>query len=75
MQFTLNLVIQLLRFTFKIFKDKESIASSMEFNTFRLCKIYTQIVFLDDKCVLIITFRDDQQQQQTLEKICERRPN
>ena len=64
MKFTLNLVIQLLHFIFKIFKNKKYVASSMEINTFRLCKIYTKVVFLDDKCVLIITFRDDQEQQQ-----------
>ena len=59
---TLNLIIQLLHFAFKIFKDKESIAFSIKFNTLRLYKIYTKVVYLDDKCVLIIALRDDQEQ-------------
>ena len=75
MKLTLNWLIQLLRFVLNIFKDKECIAFSMEINTFRLCKIYRKVVYLDDKCVLIIALRDNQEQQQSLEKISKRLSN
>ena len=69
MKLTFNLIIQLLHFVFKIYKDKKSIAFISEFNTFRLYKIYTKVVYLDDKYILIIALLDDQEQQQILEKI------